>query len=156
MEFLQAVSDWPGAMVLRRFQVAYLLVNAAHIISVGLLFGAIVTLDLKILGLFKQYPITVLGPPLSRVAAAGVALAAVTGLMLFSVRPMAYLQNTAFLIKIGVIGLAVINALLLSRNRYWRLALLQGKTHWKVRLPALLSLIFWVSAIVAGRWTGFV
>jgi hypothetical protein len=156
MEFLQAVSEWPGEIFLRRFQVAYLLVNAAHILSIGLLFGAIVTLDLKILGLFKQYPITVLGPPLLRVAAAGVALATVTGLMLFSVRPMAYLQNTAFLIKIGVIGLGVINALLLSRNRYWRLALLQGKAHWKVRLPALLSLIFWVSAIVAGRWTGFV
>ena len=118
MEFLQAVSDWPGAIFLRRFQMAYLLVNAAHILSIGLLFGAIVTLDLKILGLFKQYPITVLGPPLSRVAAAGVALAAVTGLMLFSVRPMAYLQNTAFLIKIGLIGLGVINALVLSRNRY--------------------------------------
>jgi amino acid transporter len=156
MEFLQAVSEWPGAIVLRRFQLAYLLVNAAHIISIGLLFGAIVTLDLRILGLFKQYPMNVLGPPLSRVAAAGVALAVVTGLMLFSVRPIAYVQNTAFLIKIWVIGLGVVNALLLTSNRYWRRALLQGKTHWKLRLPALLSLVFWVSAIIAGRWTGFV
>lgn len=33
--------------MLRRFQIAYLLVNAAHIISVGLVLGAIMTLDLR-------------------------------------------------------------------------------------------------------------
>ncbi len=155
MEFLQALSEWPGAVILRRFQVAYLLVNAAHIVSIGLVVGAIVTLDLRILGLFRQYPISALGPPLSRVAAAGVTLAVITGLMLFSVRPVAYVQNTAFLIKIGLIGLGVINALLLHQNRSWRLALLNGEPHSTVQFSAFLSLALWVSAVIAGRWIGF-
>jgi hypothetical protein len=155
MEFLQALSEWPGAVVLRRFQVAYLLVNAAHIVSIGLVMGAIVTLDLRILGLFRQYPISVLGPPLSRVAAAGIALAILTGLMLFSVRPIAYIHNTAFLIKVGLVGLGIVNASLLNQSFYWRLALSGNAPGGWVQLSAFLSLALWVSAIVAGRWIGF-
>jgi hypothetical protein len=155
MEFLQALSEWPGAVMLRRFQVAYLLVNAAHIISIGLVVGAIVTLDLRILGLFRQHPIGTLGPPLSRVAAVGLALAILTGLLLFSVRPIAYVHNTAFLIKVGLVGLGIANALLLNHNRYWWLALSENAPQMRVQLSAFLSLVLWVGAVVAGRWIGF-
>ena len=155
VELLQAFSEWPGAVVLRRVQLVYLLVNAAHIVSIGLVVGAIVTLDLRILGLFRQYPISVLAPPLSRIAAAGVVLAILTGLMLFSVRPIAYAQNAAFLVKIGLVGFGVINAVLLHRNRHWRTALSGGKIHRVVKVSALSSITLWISAIVAGRWIGF-
>ena len=155
MEFLQALSEWPGAVVLRRFQVAYLLVNAAHIVSIGLVMGAIVTLDLRILGLFRQYPIGTLGPPLSRVAAAGIALAILTGLMLFSVRPIAYIHNTAFLIKVGLVGLGIVNAVLLNRSFYWRLALSGNAPRGWVQLSAFFSLGLWLCAVIAGRWIGF-
>jgi hypothetical protein len=155
VELLQAFSEWPGAVVLRRVQLVYLLVNAGHIVSIGLVVGAIVTLDLRILGLFRQYPVSVLGPPLSGIAAAGVVFAMFTGLLLFSVRPIAYAQNTAFLIKIGLVGLGIINAVLLHRNRYWRIALSGGKIHHVVKASALVSVTLWISAIVAGRWIGF-
>ena len=155
MEFLQALSEWPGAVMLRRFQIAYLLVNATHILSMGLVLGAIITLDLRILGLFKQYPIGTLGPPLSRVAAAGVALAILTGLILFSVRPIAYIHNTAFLIKVGIVGLGIANALVLNQNSHWRLALRNKEPSRRVQLSAALSITLWVSAVVAGRWIGF-
>ena len=155
MELLQAFSEWPGAVVLRRVQLVYLLVNAAHIVSIGLVVGAIVTLDLRILGLFKGYPISVLGPPLSCIAATGVVFAIVTGLMLFSVRPIAYAQNTAFLVKIGLVGFGIVNAVFLHRNRHWRIALSGGKVNRVVKVSALLSIMVWISAIVAGRWIGF-
>ncbi|WP_457299038.1 DUF2214 domain-containing protein [Phyllobacterium sp. P5_D12] len=155
MEFLQALSEWPGAVMLRRFQIAYLLVNAAHILSIGLVLGAIITLDLRILGLFRQYPIGALGPPLSRVAATGVVIAILTGLMLFSVRPIAYIHNPAFLIKVGIVGLGIANALLLNQNRHWRLALMNKEPSRRVQLSAFLSMALWVSAIIAGRWIGF-
>jgi len=155
MEFLQALSEWPGAVMLRRFQIAYLLVNAAHIISIGLVVGAIVTLDLRILGLFRQYPMGTLGPPLSRVAAAGIALAILTGLMLFSVRPIAYIHNTAFLIKVGLVGLGIVNAVVLNHSDYWRLALSGNAPRGWVQLSAFFSLGLWLSAVIAGRWIGF-
>lgn len=152
---LQALSEWPVAAALRGSSVAYPLVNAAHIASVGLLFGAIVTLDLRLLGAFRAYPVAQLGPPLRRVAAAGLLLAAATGFLLFSTRPLAYAENPAFLAKLGLVGLGALNALALGRNRHWRRAADGAEVHASVRLAALASLLIWVGAVVAGRWIGF-
>lgn len=155
MELLQALAEWPVAAALRRSAIAYPLVNAAHIISLGLLLGAIATLDLRLLGLFRDHPVAVLGPPLWRVAACGLALAAVTGFLLFSTRPLAYAENPAFLAKLGLIGLGLLNLLVLRFNAHWRRALGGGAVHWSVRAAALLSLVAWLGAVVAGRWIGF-
>ncbi len=155
VELLQALSEWPGAVVLRRFEIAYLLVNAAHILSIGLIVGAIVTLDLRILGLLRRYPIGALGPPLSRVAAVGVACAILTGFMLFTVRPLAYVQNTAFLAKIALIGLAILNAMILQLSRQWQLVVSGGEMRKSVQISAFLSIMLWIGAVVAGRWIGF-
>jgi hypothetical protein len=87
---LQAISDLPLAAALRDSAIAYPLVNAAHIAAFGLLLGAIATLDLRLLGAFRAAPLGALGPPLWRVAAGGLAAAAVTGLLLFSTRAVAY------------------------------------------------------------------
>jgi hypothetical protein len=155
MGLLQILSEWPGAVFLRRVPIAYLLVNAAHIISIGLVIGAVVTLDLRMLGLFKNHQISVLSPPLSRVAAAGLGLAILTGLMLFSVRPSAYIQNTAFLVKVGLVSLGIVNALLLNRRWTWRAGFPDGAVSAGMQVSALLSLTFWIGAVVAGRWIGF-
>lgn len=154
---LQAVGEWPVAAALRGSAIAYPLVNAAHILSVGLLVGAIVTLDLRLLGAFRAHPVAQLGPPLWRVAAAGLALAAVTGLLLFTTRPATYAQNPAFLAKLGLVGLGVLNAAALRWNRHWRAAAVEGvgRVHASVRVAALASLLVWVGAVVAGRWIGF-
>lgn len=155
IELLQAVSDWPVAVMLRRHQTAYLILNAVHIISIGLLVGAIMTLDLRILGLFRQFPVSALAPPLSRVAATGVVLAMLTGAALFSVRPIAYAQNPAFLVKLCLIAVGLGNALLLNRSRSWQFAVGDGPIPRSVRLAAILSLILWISVVIAGRWIGF-
>ena len=84
-------------MPLQRSGTAYLLVNAAHIVAIGMLFGTIVSLDLRLLGAFQTLPLAVLGPFLSRMAGCGLALAVLTGFCLFSVRPLEYTANPAFL-----------------------------------------------------------
>lgn len=156
VELLQGFSEWPVAVMLRRYQIAYLITNAIHIISVGLLIGAIVTLDLRILGLFRQYPLSIIAPPLIRVAAAGVCLAILTGVVLFSVRPVAYINNPAFLAKLGLIALGLGNALLLNRSRSWQLVLDEKQgSRSRARVSALVSLTVWLCAVIAGRWIGF-
>lgn len=154
-EALQALAAWPGAALLRRSSLAYLLVNAAHIASIGLIIGAIVPLDLRLLGIFRRHPLAVLAPFLSRIAATGVALAVLTGVLLFFVRPAEYVGNPAFLTKIGLVGIGVANALLLRRWSSWRVAAADGPVHPAVRAAAALSLLVWLGAIVAGRWIGF-
>jgi len=156
MELLQALSEWPVAAALRRSSLVYLLVNAAHIFSIGLLVGSIVTLDLRVLGMFRRFPLTALGPPLSHMAAAGLVLAMVTGFLLFTVRPVAYAQNSAFLAKLALVGFGIANALTLHFGRQWRLALAGGGApSMQVRLAAFLSIVLWAGAVIAGRWIGF-
>lgn len=152
---LQALSEWPVAALLRQSAILYPVVNAAHIMAIGLLFGAIVTLDLRLLGLFRRQGLSALARPLQLMAATGLALAALTGFLLFSVRPSAYAENPAFLAKLGLIALALLNLLALRGNRHWRLALADGAVHGSVRAAAAVSLLSWVAVVLAGRWIGF-
>ncbi|WP_159711146.1 DUF6644 family protein [Geminicoccus flavidas] len=155
MSLLAWIGSWPGAVLLQNSGTAYLFVNAAHILGIGLILGAILPLDLRLLGLFRQAPLAVLGPFLSRTAATGVALAILTGLWLFTVEPSRYLGNAAFLAKLALLALALGSVLLQHRNRHYRAALAGAPLHGSVRLLATVSGLAWLSALVAGRWIGF-
>ena len=152
---LQALSGSPVAQALRGSVTLYATVNATHILAIGLVVGSLATLDLRLLGAFRATPVAALGPPLSRVAAFGVVLAVATGLLLFSVRPAEYVQNTAFLTKIALVTLGVLNALLLHLGAQWKDILAGSTVSRRVRMSALLSLLIWTGAILAGRWIGF-
>ncbi|CAN5639102.1 hypothetical protein BH10PSE6_BH10PSE6_12230 [soil metagenome] len=156
MPLVEWIGAWPGAVFLRDSGTAYLLVNAAHILGVGLLVGAILPLDLRLLGFFRHVPLAVLAPFLSRAAAAGAVLAIVTGLWLFSVKPDEYLGNAAFLWKAGLLVLALANVALQHGNRRFAAAVAGGVLQPTVRLVALGSILLWLSVLVAGRWIGFV
>ncbi|MBN9541651.1 MAG: DUF2214 domain-containing protein [Alphaproteobacteria bacterium 65-37] len=155
MPLVEWIGSWPGAVLLQRSGTAYLLVNAAHIAAVGLLIGSILPLDLRLIGFFRGVPLPVIGPFLSRMAAVGVALAIVTGLWLFTVKPGEYLGNAAFLCKVALLTLALANVVLQHRSRHFRVALAGGDVRASVRVVAGFSAVLWLSALVAGRWIGF-
>ena len=152
---LEQLETVPPSTWLRRSGTLYLLVNAAHIGSIGLLIGSIVPLDLRLLGLLRPGPLAVLAPVLARTAAAGLALAVLTGAMLFSVRPLEYLGNPAFLVKMGLLGAGALNAWLVRRGQAWARVLDQGRAGGAVRVQAAASLLLWLGCLVAGRWIGF-
>jgi hypothetical protein len=149
------IASWPGAVLLQESGTAYLFVNAAHIIGIALLLGAILPLDLRLIGCFRTVPVAVIGPFLSRVAAVGVAWAMLTGLWLFSVKPAEYLVNTAFLAKMALLAVAIGNIALQHHGRHFRLAFEGGKIQPQVRILAALSALMWLSVLLAGRWLGF-
>lgn len=156
MQLAEWIGTWPGAVLLHRSGVAYLLVNAAHILGVGLILGAILPLDLRLLGFFRGVPLAVIGPFLVRVAATGVGLAILTGLWLFSVKPVEYLGNPAFLWKIAFLVLALMNIVLQHRSLRYQNALVNGVVHPTVRAMAGGSAALWLTVLVAGRWIGFI
>jgi hypothetical protein len=155
MEVIQAIGATSVAELLRNSETAYILVNAAHIFAIGLLVGSIATLDLRLLGLFRAYPIQSFGGLLSRMAATGIVAAAVTGGLLFSTRPAAYLENPALMAKVTLIGCGVINAVILHRGRHWALAVATGEVRMAAKVSAAISLVIWAGAVLAGRWIGF-
>ena len=154
--FLQAISGWPGAAFLQEYWVAYIAVNAAHILGVGLLLGAILPLDLLLLRSMHGRDLPILGPFLVRAAATGTALAVTTGLWLFSVKPLEYAENPAFLFKAILLVLAICNIALQHRGKDFAAALRSGQVSVRVRTLAATSAILWLCVLIAGRWIGFV
>jgi hypothetical protein len=154
--FLQSIAGWPGAVFLQDHWVAYLIVNAAHILGIGLLLGAILPLDLCLLRSVRGRELPVLGPFLVRAAATGTALAVITGLWLFSVRPVEYAANPAFRYKVALLLLAACIVALQHRGEPFVTALRSGQPAARVRALAAASVVVWLSVLLAGRWIGFV
>jgi hypothetical protein len=151
---LEMLGAWPGAVLLQRSGTAYLLVNAAHILGIALLLGAILPLDLRLAGLAGRAPLAAIAPFLIRAAASGLALAVLTGLWLFTVKPGEYLGNPAFLAKLGLILLALGNIAL--QHRGLGAVTAGAEPGPRTRVLAALSGAIWLGVLVAGRWIGFV
>lgn len=156
MELLLALQNSALAQALRGADVFYPFLSALHIIAFGVLLGAIGTLDLRLLGAFQRAPLATFAAPLSRMAALGLATALVTGFLLFSVRPTLYVQNTAFVAKVALAALGILNALILHNTPHWKLAIAGGTIARRIKFMAAFSLLLWTSAIIAGRWIAFV
>lgn len=152
---LDALAAWPGALWLQGSSTAYLFLNAAHILGLGLLLGAIVPLDLRLAGLWRQLPLQVLLPFSSRAAAAGLVLALATGLWLFTVRPHEYLDNTAFQFKLGLLLLALTNIAWQHCSPALSRSLRDGTLCTGLRWRAAASILLWCGVLLAGRWIGF-
>ncbi|MDQ0302807.1 DUF2214 domain-containing protein [Ancylobacter polymorphus] len=152
---LAALADWPGARALRASWIAYLLVNAAHILGVALLLGTILVFDLRLLGAFSSVPLAVMGPLQLRVAAFGLCLAVLTGAWLISIRPTDYAANPAFQIKLALLAAALANIGLQHANPGFRRAMRGAPVTTAVRACAAASFVLWIALLVAGRWIGF-
>ena len=146
---------WFGAAWLQSVPMAYIIVNASHILGIGLILGAILPLDLRLMGAFRTVSLPVVGPFLSRAAMIGVILAVLTGLWLFSVAPGEYMTNRAFLIKAGLLVAALINIGFQHLNPAFQRALRGGSLTTGVKLSAALSFTLWLSVLISGRWIGF-
>ncbi len=155
MQMIEWIGAWPGAVLLQESGTAYLFVNAAHILGIGLLVGSILPLDLRLAGCFRSVPLVAIGPFLVRVAAVGAATAILMGLWLFSVKPSEYIANTAFLWKMALLAAALGNVALQHRSRDFVLAMEGGSIGAAVRVRAVLSALLWLSVLLAGRWIGF-
>lgn len=154
-EPLSALVDWWVAAAPRVVGPAYPWVSAGHILSLGLLVGSIATLDLRLLGLFRNVPLAPLARPLTRVAGTGLVLALLTGFLLFSVQPLHYLPNPAFQAKIALVSIGLVNVALVRRCHGWREALAGAPASARLRVAAGVSLATWAGAVFAGRWIAF-
>ena len=153
--WLSLIGTWPGARWLQGSGTAYLFVNTAHILGLALLLGAIVPLDLRLAGGWRGEGLALLARTLSRMAAVGLALALGTGLWLFSVRPLDYVDNPAFVWKMGLLLLALVNVLWQHRVPGWAALLAGAPPTAGVRWRARVSLLLWLGVLLAGRWIGF-
>lgn len=141
-----ALAEW-----LRFSRWAYAAVNAAHILGIALLIGAVTTLDLRLMGLWRTVSLTDLYRVLSSIAAAGFGVAIITGFVLFTVRASEYSELILFFTKLGLIATALFFAVLIHFR--YQLVNLSKKQQ---RLIGILSLSIWIAIVLCGRLIAFV
>lgn len=150
--WLTALAATEIAGFLRVSRWGYATVNAAHVLGIAVLVGGILPLDLRLLGVWRRVEAAPLIRVLIPMAAGGLALALCSGFLLFSVRPVDYAANPAFLIKIVLVCLGSASAI--STHLVWGRHL-EGASRFAMMQVAGLSMLCWVGALVAGRMIAF-
>lgn len=147
-EFLRGLGIW-----------TYGLLNLAHILGISSLFGAVVLLDLKLLGLWRSIPVTHIIRPTVPLAAFGFVLAAVSGIMMLSFNTTEYHGNPFLYIKLPVIVVGLVNVAIIQRLAAWRRAATgMAPQAGDPRVLAIfggLSLLIWLTVISCGRMIGY-
>lgn len=134
-------------------------IETFHLFGIVSLVGSTSVLDLRFWGvLFKDEPVSSLVGRLVPWAWAGFAVQVVTGGLLFSSEATRCYSNTAFLIKMGLIALAGVNALVFHTTAYKRVSLwdLRRESPVGAKLAGLFSILLWFGIVAAGRWIAYV
>ena len=149
---LAALEGTALAQLLRSSRWGYAAVNAAHVFGVALLVGAVVPLNLRLLGLWRTVSREAAVRILAPVAASGLALALLTGLLLFSVRALDYSTVGFLQLKLAFITVGVLSTLALCRTHGF---LLKDAPRARLAGHAVLSMVCWPGALVCGRLIAF-
>lgn len=138
---------------LRAARWSYAAVNAAHLLGIAMLVGAILPLELRLLGLWRDIGVEALARVLVPVAATGLAIAIAAGLLLFSVRAREYAALGVFQLKIALVATGVSIALVAQVARGRRLD--RGDRGAMAGI-ATASLVCWLGALACGRLIAFI
>ena len=157
-DWLVALEATAVAGALRGSVWAYPLVNTVHILGVALLVGAMLPLDLRLLGAWRSVPLAPLWRVLTRTAGAGLGLAMVCGTLLFITRATEYASSGLFISKMVVVGVGTANAVALRTLMPKAIAPMRSaleKPPVRVQLAGGISLAAWLTALLLGRLVGY-
>ena len=136
----------------------YGVVNLFHILGVATLFGSVLVLDLRLLGLWRGIPLAPLERPTLTLAAAGFVVAIASGAALITTNATEYLGNPFIAIKFSAIGLGVLNVLAAQRLPAWRSRHDEPPSATVRAVLAMVggtSLLCWLAAAASGRMIGY-
>ena len=136
----------------------YGVVNLIHILGVASLFGAVLVLDLRLLGLWRKVTLPAISEPAVSVATIGFVIAAASGVCLLATKATEYVGNPFLYIKFPAIGLGILNVVALNSLPAWKqhkVRDLTSREQSKLAVFGGISLVCWLTAISAGRMIGY-
>ena len=136
----------------------YPAVEIVHIFGFVLLVGSVLMFDLRLLGLNRQLPLTLMARHLLRWSMASLLLVVPAGLLMFSAHPQDFIGNRVFLLKMTLIMTAGINAAVFHTGVWQRVAGWDSgqPAPGSARVHALLSMVLWLSVIACGRLLAYI
>jgi len=157
--WLAALETSPLGDTLRQSLWLYPLVEVAHILGLALLVGAIVAFDLRLLGVRAPLlPADALSRLLLPVAVTGFALTIPTGILLFVTEATALIGNPAFLLKMTLLVLALVNIAVFHSRAGHRMAnwTVDDRPPQAARFAGAASLALWIAILACGRLIAYV
>jgi hypothetical protein len=146
-----AVADWV------RLSNAAPVIEATHVVAAVLLFGTVLVLDLRLLGLADvSLPFTRISRATLPLVWLAFAVSVATGSLMFAASAQTYFANTAFRLKAVALMGAGLNMAFFHLVTERRMAVWDhGSTPFAARAAGLLSMVLWAAIVLLGRWIGF-
>jgi hypothetical protein len=158
-EFMAWLEHSPVGHAMRESGVwTYGCVNLVHILGVASLFGAVLILDLRLVGVWRKVALPAISQPTVTVASVGFVIAVVSGVCLFATKATEYFSNPFLYIKFSAIGLGVVNVVALKSFPAWKqhtVRELSSRERSKLAVMGGISLVCWLTAVTAGRMIGY-
>ncbi len=157
-ELISYFEDSGLADNIRENDVLFPLIESVHVLSICLVVGSILVVDLRLLGLAStNRPVSRITSGILPLTWSAFAVAVASGLLLFISNATKYLENGYFVAKIFLIcaaglNMAVFHAISAKDLPRWEN---EAALPLPARLAGGLSILLWVSVVTCGRWIGF-
>ena len=148
------VNEFPSSIGIRESIYFYPGLLTSHVIGMCLFAGLIIMMDLRLLGVGNsRTPLSQIQKRLFPWQMTGMAISAVTGLLLVYGQPMRFYPNIFFWIKTVMMALAGVNALAFHLSTYRSIALWDtgARIPFAAKLSGGLGLLLWSLVIISGR-----
>jgi uncharacterized membrane protein len=123
--------------------------ESMHVLSAMFVVGTVLMADLRLLGwAARRYSVTLITDEVVPWTWGAFVIAVVTGVGLLMPRASSYVANPAFLTKVVLLALALVNMLTLHF-----FALRTDRVRLQMTTGAC-SLLVWAGVVLAGRWIG--
>ncbi len=128
-------------------------IEAIHLLGLSLLGGALLVLDLRLVGvMLRSEPIAELARSTRRWAVLGVVAMVLTGVPLFLSEAVKCYYNPSFWVKMATLPVAVAFTIAVRRQIERNPP---PATSPRTRLVGATSMLLWFTVAAAGRWIGF-
>jgi hypothetical protein len=157
-ELLKAIETGPVGHWVAESTWAFNGILMFHLIAVTMVFGLIVIVDLRLLGVAsRKTSITELHHDVIPWTWVAFAISVVTGAIVFTGQAVKYFDNYGFRMKFALMALAGINMLVFQFITYRSVAKWDRDAPVPLagKLAGLISLICWIAVIAYGRWTAY-
>jgi hypothetical protein len=133
-------------------------VETIHVLSLALVFGSIVMVDLRLIGLTsRSSAVSRLSAEILPYTWVAFACAVVSGSLMFISKAHTYFYNLQFQLKFLCMALAGLNMIIFHFGVYRHVVGWDQdrRPPWPARLAGSLSIGLWIAVIFFGRWIGF-
>jgi hypothetical protein len=158
LEYCQRLQDISWATALRESQYMFPIVEGLHLLGLAFIMGPVLMLDFRLAGIaWNDTPVSKIAKTFVPYSLAGAFLMFATGIILFCAEAVRCYNSGWFRIKLVLLFVAGANAL------YFHMKTQSTWSTWdtlatpppEARRAGVLSIVFWIGVIFAGRWTAY-